>query len=105
MLTESGRPGITIAKESASSIGASRLSTAMATALSPPRSQAAMRVQQQGPVLPGRCKIRIRMLTRQAPFDREALISGLRTRTIKLRRPQSFRRCRQRARKGEEKLG
>ncbi|CAM6005873.1 unnamed protein product [Sphagnum balticum] len=45
------------------------------------------------------------MLTRQAPLDREALISGLRTRAIKLRRPQSLRRCRQRARKGEEKLG
>ncbi|CAK9253728.1 unnamed protein product [Sphagnum jensenii] len=64
-----------------------------------------MGLHQQGLDLPGRHKIPIRMLTRQAPPDREALIFELKTRAIKLWRPQSLRKSRRRARKGEEKLG
>jgi len=90
LLTESERLGPAIAKKSASSIVASQLTSAMATTPSPPRSQVATGLQQQGPDLPGRRRIPIRMLTTQAPLDWEALIFGLRTRTIKLRHPQSL---------------
>ncbi|CAK9861922.1 unnamed protein product [Sphagnum jensenii] len=104
-MAESRRPGVAIIKKSANSEVECRFTTTMATSLLPPQSQTLTGLHQQGPDLPGRRKISIRMLTRQAPHDQEALISELRIRTIKLRRPQSFRKSRRRARKGEEKLG
>jgi len=105
LLAESGRPSAAIVKKSANSEVECRLSTTMATTLLPPRSQTLTGFHQQGPDLPGRRKIPIRMLTRQAPPDWEALIFELKIRAIKLWRPQSLQKCRRRARNGEEKLG
>jgi hypothetical protein len=104
-LAKSGRSGAAIVKESINLEVECRLSTTMATALLPLRSQTLTGPHQQGPDLPGRRKIPIQMLVRQMPPDREALISELRTGAIKLRHPQSLRKRRRRVRKGEEKLG